>query len=261
MNMKIIIVTALVAACTSSPTSTGIAIQSATGRDLTSVVAGDAVALEVVETFSDGSTKPATDATWTAPATVVPLDPDSTADSPIPNFGATPTAVFVDNTLRVDRNDDLAGVLFVLDAGSTAGGSTTVTATSGTTTATLMIPVAAVATGNATKGATTYAAGCATCHGTMAQGTTANADGSYTIASGMYSYPAPGLDTEMGNLGSDPDWNAALLAVAARSDVDNGGLELRAPMPDWLTDNSTGPLLSTQDFADIYAYLMTQPPM
>jgi hypothetical protein len=79
--------------------------------------------------------------------------------------------------------------------------------------------------------ATTYAAGCATCHGAMAQGTTANADGSYMFDGGTYSYPAPGLDTEMGNLASDPDWNAALLAVAARSDMDNGGLELCAPMP------------------------------
>jgi hypothetical protein len=52
-----------------------------------------------------------------------------------------------------------------------------------------------------------------------------------------------------------------LLAVAARSDMDNGGLELRTPMPDWLSDDATGALLSTQDFADIYAYLMTQPPM
>jgi mono/diheme cytochrome c family protein len=257
--MKVIIVFALTA-CTSSPTSTGVAIQSATGRDLTSVVAGDAVALELVETFSDGSTKPAADAMWTAPATIVPLDPDSTANSPIPAFGATPTAVFVDNTLRPDRNDDLSGVLFVLDRG-TAGGSTTVTATSGSSTATLMIAVAVTPAGDAMRGATTYAAGCATCHGAMAQGTTANADGSYMFDGGTYSYPAPGLDTEMGNLASDPDWNAALLAVAARSDMDNGGLELRTPMPDWLSDDATGALLSTQDFADIYAYLMTQPPM
>ncbi|HEX4453965.1 MAG TPA: c-type cytochrome [Kofleriaceae bacterium] len=218
-----------IAGCAASPTSTGVAIQSATGRDLTSVVAGDALALELVETFSDGSTQPASGATWTAPITVETLDPDSTADSPIPAFGATPTSVFVDNALRVDRNDDLAGVLFVLDAGSTAGA--------------------------------VFAAGCATCHGVMAAGTMANADGSFTVDGGTYAYPAPGLDTEMGNLASDPDWNAALLAVAARNDMDNGGLELRAPMPDWFADTSTGALLSTQDFADIYAYLVTQPPM
>jgi mono/diheme cytochrome c family protein len=260
MNMKVIIILAI-AGCTASPSSTGFAIQSATGRDLTSVVAGDALALELVETFSDGSTQPAIGAAWTAPATVDTLDPDSTADSPIPAFGATPTAVFVDNALRVDRNDDLAGVLFVLDAGSTAGGQATVTAMAGSSTATLTIPVAATPTGNATRGATTYAAGCATCHGTLAQGAAANADGSYTIDGGAYSYPAPGLDTEMGNLASDPDWNAALLAVAALSDMDNGGLELRPPMPDWLADTSTGALLSTQDFADIYAYLVTQPAM
>jgi hypothetical protein len=223
----------------------GVAIQSATGRDLTSVVAGDALALELVETFSDGTTQPAIGVTWTAPATVDTLDPDSTADSPMPAFGATPTAVFVDNALRVDRNDDLAGVLFVLDAGSTADGQATVTATSGSSTAMLMIP----ATRQLARRPTRPAARRATARWRRERRRTPTARSRSTA----------GLDTEMGNLASDPDWNAALLAVAARSDMDNGGLELRPP--DWLANDSTGALLSTQDFADIYAYLMTQPPM
>ena len=48
--------------------------------------------------------------------------------------------------------------------------------------------------------------------------------------------------------------------IAARADIDNGGLELRLPMPDWLTEKNpkTGDLLTTQDFADIYAYMKTQ---
>jgi hypothetical protein len=38
----------------------------------------------------------------------------------------------------------------------------------------------------------------------------------------------------------DPDWcHGASVAVAARSDMDNGGRELRVPMPDWLDDNRT----------------------
>jgi hypothetical protein len=73
-----------------------------------------------------------------------------------------------------------------------------------------------------------------------------------------YPYPAPGLDAEPGNLASDPAWTAALLAMAARADMDNGGLVLRTPMPDWLTAKADGQLLTTQDFADIYAFLQTQ---
>ena len=259
--MKVIISLALVAAC-SSRTSTGFQITSATGRDLSTAVAGDALALEVVESFSDGTTSPATGVTWTTPMTVVPLDPDSTADGPIPDFGADPTAIFVNDTLRTDRDDDLTGVLFVLDAGSTPGGAATATATVGTAMATLSIPIGGAPTGNATHGATVYAAACADCHGTMGEGSPAqNPDGTYTVDGISYAFPAPGLDTEMGNLASDPDWNAAVLAVGARTDMDNGGLELRFPMPDWMTEPVAGALLSTTDFADIYAFLQTQPPM
>jgi Cytochrome c len=260
MKMKTVVAAFVLAiGCSSSPTSTGFKIQAANGSDVSTAVAGDAIALQVVETFDDGSTMHA-EATMTSPTTVVPLDPDSTADSPIPAFGATPTAIFINNTLRPDRNADLAGVLFVLDAGTTPGGSTSVTATIGTETAALSFAVGAAPAGDASRGSAVYAGACAECHGSDAQGTPQNPDGTYTIDSTSYPFPAPGLDTEPGNLGGDPAWNAALLAVAARSDMDNGGLELRSPMPDWLTEKTTaGAVLSTQDFADIYAFLMTQP--
>jgi hypothetical protein len=74
-----------------------------------------------------------------------------------------------------------------------------------------------------------------------------------------YPYPAPGLNNAQGHLAGDPSWNAALLALAARADVDNNAVSLRVPMPDWLAGHTgTGALLSTQDFADIYAFLKTQ---
>jgi hypothetical protein len=82
----------------------------------------------------------------------------------------------------------------------------------------------------------------------------------YVLDGQPYDYPAPGLNAEPGNVAGDPDWNAALLAFAARADVDNAGVALRVPMPDWLaTPNpATGKPLTTQDFADIYAFLRTQ---
>jgi len=59
--------------------------------------------------------------------------------------------------------------------------------------------------------------------------------------------------------GSDPAWNAALFAIAARADMDNGGLTLRQPMPDWLvTDGADQAPPSTQDLVHIYAFMKTQ---
>jgi hypothetical protein len=80
------------------------------------------------------------------------------------------------------------------------------------------------------------------------------------MAGGTYDFAAPGLNGEPGNLAGDPDYDAALLAVASRADMDNGGVALRFPMPDWLSQANpmTGQLLTTQDLADMYAFLKTQ---
>jgi hypothetical protein len=88
-----------------------------------------------------------------------------------------------------------------------------------------------------------------------------NADGTtYNLEGTNYPYRAPGLNAAPGNVAGDPTWNPALLAVAARSDMDNAGIALRAPMPDWLSRTSATSRQppTTQDFADIFAYLATQ---
>jgi hypothetical protein len=74
------------------------------------------------------------------------------------------------------------------------------------------------------------------------------------------SVPGAGAQPALGNLGGDPDWNAAIFAVAARSDADDGAVSLRLPMPSWLTfpDADAKQLLTTQDFVDIYAYLVSE---
>ncbi len=75
----------------------------------------------------------------------------------------------------------------------------------------------------------------------------------------MYDYPAPGLNN--GRRTTSPaiqDWTPALFAVASRGDLDDGSIVLRRPMPDWLVTPVGGHVLTTQDFADIYAYLLTQ---
>jgi mono/diheme cytochrome c family protein len=233
------------------------------------VFAGDAVQLRVVATLSDGGTADLPDGavvSWTEPfvAEAIPadIDPSATPADPFPLAGSDPTAVWIDNPGR--PGVDTANTLYVLDPGTAQNGVLTVTASlSGavTGTASRTIAVAPAPAGDWTRGATTYAATCATCHGQTGAGTPVNADGTtYSMQGQSYDYPAPGLNAEPGNVGSDPAWNAALLAVAARADVDNGGVTLRVPMPDWkLTPNAvSGALLTAQDFADIYAYLKTQ---
>jgi hypothetical protein len=59
--------------------------------------------------------------------------------------------------------------------------------------------------------------------------------------------------------GGDPARNAALFAMSARADMDNGGLTLREPMPDWLvTHEANGNPPTTQDLVDICAFMKTQ---
>jgi hypothetical protein len=48
--------------------------------------------------------------------------------------------------------------------------------------------------------------------------------------------------------------------MSAQGDIDNMGVALRQPMPDWLgrLNNVDGGTLNARDFANIYAYLSTQ---
>jgi len=253
------------AACGTSASSTApteLEIVPAGGSSLTAA-AGDAVHLTIVERLEDGTQQPLPTGalvSWSSPSTVVALDTDSMATSPMPAFTSAPTAIFVDNAARPDAAASLESVLFVADAGA-SGGTTHVSASvtgSLTATATATITVTATPAGNATRGAPLYAAGCAGCHGATGAGTPANADGTFTLGGTKYDYPAPGINAADGNLASDPDWSPALLALAARADVDNSGVVLRMPMPMWLSIPVHGQPLTTQDFADIYAFLQTQ---
>jgi predicted esterase len=253
-------------------TATGIKIVTASGAPL-GAAAGDALALKVVVTMSDGTTTdlPAgTIVTWTAPATIEAQDPDDAGPSTFPQPGAQPTGFFIQNALRPERTDYL-GTLFVIDPGSADGGSISVSASvsgSGASSVSATVPVSATPPGDPDAGAelfqTTLA--CSNCHGQTGGGSPptdagADADVVYIIGGKAYPYPAPGLNNApgSGNVAEDPAWNAALLSMAAQGDMDNLGVALRKPMPDWLgRTNSHGQKLSAQDFAHIYAFLKTQ---
>jgi mono/diheme cytochrome c family protein len=252
------------------PAPTALTIVAVSGAPLTAV-AGDALALKVVDTFADGSTQdlPAgAKVTWGGPPTVTATAPDATpAANPYPASAATrPTAMWIANPARSDVDPDLEGLLFVLDAGSAPGGQLTISASvtggplDGQTSAT--VAVAASPDGDATRGARLYGAtgaNCSECHGATAKGSPANADGAtYEIDGMSYSFPAPPIDAESGNAAAE--WSAPLFAIASRADLDDGAVTLRSPMPSWLTtpNPATGKLLTTQDFADIFAFLETQ---
>jgi Cytochrome c len=250
---------------TGGESSTNLEIVTVSGAPLTAV-AGDALALKVVAKAADGSTQDlpsGATVAWSGPPTVTAGS--SPNDSAYPMTGSSPTAIWISNPGRTDRSADLAGVLFVLDSGSTSGGSVMVTATvtgASTGSASTSIPIASGPDGDPTNGATLYGksgADCASCHGDTAHGTMANADGKIYMIDGMtYSFPAPPIDAEDGNAAAE--WSAALFAIASRADIDDEAVSLRVPMPDWLAMNnpSTGKPLTTQDLADIFAFLKTQ---
>jgi mono/diheme cytochrome c family protein len=234
-------------------------------------VAGDALPLEVVTVAADGSTHdlPAgASVVWTSPDPVTTLPPESDAPSPLPVAGNQPTAAWIDNTSRPDRAGDLAGFVFLLDPGIEQNGTVRVSATvSGAVprvTVTASIEVDPTPLGDWTRGAALYGpdgANCAECHGPSGHGSPgAPSATTYVMANATYEFPAPGLNAEPGNAASDPDYTAALFAVAARADIDDGGVAQRLPMPDWLTraNPATGQPLSTQDLADMFAFLKTQ---
>jgi mono/diheme cytochrome c family protein len=277
-----LVVGGVAAACGGTATSSGasgpssgssssqFAIVTASGGPL-EAVAGDALPLRVVEVGPDGSTAdlPAgSQVVWAASmASIEALAPGTMAPSPMPATGAQPTAAWINNPSRPDRHADLSNVLFALDPGTVQNGAVQVSATlSGpgiSAEVSASIAIDPTPAGDWTRGAALYGpsgANCAMCHGPSGHGSAANPDGSsYTLVGVTYPFAAPGINAEPGNAASDPSWNAALFAVASRADIDNGGVSLRLPMPDWLArPGPAGQPLTTQDFADIYAFLRTQ---
>jgi mono/diheme cytochrome c family protein len=257
----------------SSPSGTGatggLAIMAVSGGDLTAT-AGDALALKVVYNSSESSLSadiPSAQVTWSGPPTVTASDPSGTAaTNPYPaTGGASPVAIWIANPPRTDHATDLGGVLFILDAG-TSGGTVSVTATvtganAGTVTAS--VKVSPMPAGDATRGAALYGGSgpnCAECHGATGHGSPDSADNgmTYLVDGAPYPFPAPGLNAEDGNAAAE--WSPALFAIASRADLDDEAVSLRQPMPDWTTglNPANGRPPTTQDFADIFAFLATQ---
>lgn len=211
---------------------------------------GDAYRLSVVEGLTDGTTKPLSSGAtvvWSGPPVVTALPVGSSpADSILPQPGATATAMWIENPDHMTPAQ-VAGVLYVLDAGSAANPSISVTAavTGGDAPAgqvTSPVPVAAFPAGSASRGQPLYAANCASCHGAKGEGAS-----------------APGLNASPDFVAGDPDWSPQLLGLVAQSNMDDQGVSLDPAMPKWLVIlGASGQPLTTQNFSDIYAFLKTQ---
>jgi cytochrome c2 len=211
---------------------------------------GDALRLSVVEMRTDGRSVPVSgDAliTWSGPSIIEALPTGSTPDQSIlPEAGAAPAAMWVKNPEHLSA-EELAGVLFVLDAGSAPSPSISVTVTvvggaAPNGHATASVHVAPFPAGNVARGQDTFAANCASCHGAHGEGES-----------------APGLNDEPDHVAGDSAWTPQLLGLVARSNMDDQGVSLDPSMPKWLTKpDASGKLLTTQGFADMYAFLKTQ---
>lgn len=237
----------------------GYAVASRSGAPL-ELAAGEALPLKIVAQLDDGTVRdlpPDAGVQWTSPATVVALSPEEGGDGAgaLPAACDAPSAVFVQNPARPEHDQDLQGVLFALDPGSQPGAELQVSAlVDGVGAVSASVQVDPAPVGDPSRGAQRYGPagfGCAACHGATGHGPPSSAR-----SAGV---GAPGLNAEPGNLASDPAWSAALLGFAARADVDNAGVALRSPMPDFerLADRD-GALMTAQDAADIYAFLQTQ---
>lgn len=241
---------------------------------------GDALNLQVVLVFADGGTVavPASQVTWTAPETVVAQDPnDAGPASVLPDARAEPTAFFVVNPYSGQYGP---GALFIVDPGTASDAGLRVTASvsdSGQVSAWIAV-LPALDGGDSARGQNLFqnvqladSLACASCHGMTAAGSPPIDGGEagtlYELPNtngDLYAYPAPALNntvTEAGpNLAADPTWSAQLLGMAIQADIDNQGVALRGPMPDFfqvVTDDA-GMTLNSQDVADIYAWLKTQ---
>jgi hypothetical protein len=249
----------------------GLAIVTATGAPLQGAP-GDAVPLTVTLRMSDGTTKTVApdQVTWLAPATITAEDPNAPGGDILPEAGAQPTGFFVHNPYRQDN----PGVVYVADPGTVSNPTIVVTASVMDADVSAELSVLPAPVGDPARGAALFAHGpdCGVCHGAtgggsppalLPDGGLVLIDGGlvYSISGQLYPYSAPGLNDapDSGNLATDPAWSAALLGLAAQADVDNNGVALRSPMPDWFGGTSLdGGTLSGQDFADIYAWLKTQ---
>ena len=214
------------------------------GANGLSAQAGDVVQLDVMGVSSDGTRVALPEGAqiaWSGlPSMTANEDP---APGSVMDMSGAEQALMVNNPVRFVTNEGSA-LIALLGPSEAAGDKVQATVSGVGQPASLDVVITASPSpaGDAAQGQELFVANCSVCHGTSGEGIT-----------------GPGLDANGDNMAADPAWNSALFAVAARVDMDDQGVPLQDAMPTWLTHTSaSGRLLTTQDFADMYAFLKTQ---
>lgn len=223
-------------------------IETADGAPLTAA-AGDVLRLKVVQVKPDGSSAPLppeAKVSWSGVTTVVAAKPGTELEiSKLPAAGKAPVGIFVQNPARLDHKKDLDGALFILSRGTMPKPTIQVSASiSGVEAQAEVTGTVSVSSlmykGDPVQGAKTFRANCSSCHGE-------DGEGKY------------GPTLNMSGLIGEGIWDSAMLAMAARSNVDDMGVALARPMVNWMsTKASNDQLLTGQDFANIFSFLGTK---
>ncbi len=223
-----------------SETQTGPAVSASLMETALVATAGDVLYLSVLGMTAEGVGVPPPSGlkvNWSGAPLAVVGDPDAK----IPSAGADPAAMFVDNPARfVDLGAD--AVLGIVAPG-TRDRELRLTATisgvegdpqeiSG------VLDVSGMPSGNAETGRDVFSKNCGSCHASTGSGTAG----------------ASSVDAEA--LAADRRWSPALFAIGVRVGMDPACAPLEGAMPIWLNKTTAnGFPLSTQDFADMYAFL------
>lgn len=210
-----------------------------------SAEAGDVVRLDIVAFTSDGDKVAApagAQIEWSGMPAMMVADPTGSGMTPMSSMQGATDAFRVENPMRFGGFDRDAVVALLGSGATNREVQANVSGVEHAGMFSVHIATSEAPSGDAQRGGEVFSANCARCHGSTGAG------------SGDF----PCLNTNSDVTG-DPGWGSALFAVAARVGMDDEGVPLSSEMPTWLTQPAAnGKLLTTQDFADMYAFLKTQ---
>lgn len=226
-----------------SKSSAGLAVNATLVEPSLAATAGDVLRLGVVGLTAEGIAVSAPEGArvaWSGLPTVVVSDLG--APSPVMGSDDRPSGIFIDDAMRFGKVPDEV-LIGLLDASAeTLGVTAELSGVPGPSRVfAVQLSASKSPAGDVGRGQNIFAENCASCHGTSGTG-------------------APRLTGGPVAMTLDAGWTAPVFAVGTRIGMDARGVPLHPPMPTWLAESSVrGELLSTRDFADIYAFLNRSP--
>ncbi|HEX7668477.1 MAG TPA: cytochrome c [Polyangiaceae bacterium] len=222
-----------------SKSSAGLTVNATLVDPSLAATAGDVLRLGVVGLTTEGIAVPAPEGAriaWSGLPRVVVSDLG--APSPVMGSDDRPSGIFIDNATRFGKAGDEVLVGLLDASAETLGVTAELSGVPGPPRVfTVQLSASKIPAGDIDRGQHTFAENCASCHGTLGTG-------------------APRLTPAPVAMTRDAGWTAPVFAVGTRIGMNARGVPLHPPMPTWLAEGSArGELLTTRDFADIYAFL------